>query len=50
MASKETKVHGNLEGVRDSLIETLAALYDVEVDEDAFLPRELMQTLARLTA
>ena len=44
------QVHGNLEGVRDSLIETLRALYEVEVDEDAFLPRELMQTLAKLTA
>ena len=43
------QVHGNLEGVRDSLIETLRALYEVEVDEDAFLPRELMQTLAKLT-
>ena len=44
------QVHGNLEGVRDSLIETLRGLYEVEVDEDAFLPRELMQTLAKLTA
>ena len=44
------QVHGNLEGVRDSLIETLRALYDYEVDEDAFLPRELMQILSRLTA
>ena len=44
------QVHGNVTGVRDSLIETLRALYEVEVDEDAFLPRELMQTLAKLTA
>ena len=44
------EVHGNLGGLRDSLIETLRALYDFEVDEDAFLPRELMQTLAKLTA
>ena len=47
---QDMQVHGNLEGVRDSLIETLRALYEVEVDEDAFLPRELMQTLAKLTA
>ena len=46
---QDMQVHGNLEGVRDSLIETLRALYEVEVDEDAFLPRELMQTLAKLT-
>ena len=50
MSTKQNmEVHGNLEGVRDSLIATLRALYDVEVDEDAFLPRELMQTLAKLT-
>ena len=47
---QDMQVHGNVTGVRDSLIETLRALYDVEVDEDAFLPRELMQTLAKLTA
>lgn len=44
------EVHGNLTGVRDSLIAELAALYAYEVEEDVFLPRELMQLLARYTA
>ena len=46
----KTEVHGNLTGVRDSLIETLRSLYDYEAEEDAFLPRDLMQALAKLTA
>lgn len=44
------QVNGNLTGVRDSMIESLASLYDYEVEEDSFLPRELMQYLAKMTA
>lgn len=44
------EVHGNLTGVRDSLIATLQGLYQYEVEEDAFLPRELMKLLAGFTA
>ena len=43
------QVHGNVTGVRDTLIEALGQLYDYEVDENTFLPRELMQVLARFT-
>lgn len=44
------QVHGNVTGVRDTLIEALSQLYEYEVDEDTFLPHELMQVLARFTA
>ena len=44
------EVHGNLTGVRDSLIAHLQGLYQYEVEEDAFLPRELMKLLATFTA
>ena len=44
------EVHGNLSGVKDSLIAAMSQLYLYEVDEDDFLPRELMQVLARFTA
>ena len=44
------EVHGNLTGVRDSLIAQLQGLYQYEVEEDAFLPRELMKLLAAFTA
>ena len=43
------EVHGNLTGLRDSLIAQLSQLYLYEVDEDVFLPRELMQLLAKFT-
>ncbi len=43
------EVHGNLTGIRDSVIEALASLYNYEVEDGDFLPRELMQFLARFT-
>ena len=46
----KTEVHGNLTGLRDSLIANLQGLYQYEVEEDAFLPRELMKLLAGFTA
>ncbi len=44
------QIHGNVTGVRESLLNALTELYDYELEEDAFLPRELMQLLARFTA
>lgn len=44
------KVNGNLSGVRDAVIDTLASLYDYRLEPGDFLPRELMQLLARFTA
>ena len=44
------KVNGNLSGVRDAVIEALASLYDYRLEPGDFLPRELMQLLARFTA
>ena len=43
------EVHGNLTGLRDTLIAEMAGLYDYEMDPADFLPRELMRTLARYT-
>lgn len=43
------EVHGNLTGVRDSVIDALATLYNYEVEDGDFLPRELMQFLAKFT-
>lgn len=42
------KVNGNLSGIRDTVIEALAQLYQYQADD--FLPHELMQVLARFTA
>ena len=43
------EVHGNLTGIRDSVIDALASLYNYEVEDGDFLPRELMQCLARFS-
>ena len=39
-------VNGNTEGVRDAMLARLDALYTCELEEDEFLPRELMKLLA----
>ncbi len=43
------EVHGNLTGIRDSVIDALANLYSYEVEDGDFLPRELMQFLAKFS-
>jgi len=43
------EVHGNLTGIRDSVIDALASLYNYEVEDGDFVPRELMQFLAKFT-
>ena len=35
-------VNGNTEGVREAMLARLDALYSCELEEDEFLPRELM--------
>ena len=43
------EVHGNLTGIRDSVIDALAQLYLYEVEDGDFLPKELMQFLAKFS-
>ena len=43
------QVNGNLTGIRDSVIDALAQLYNYEVEDGDFLPRELMQFLAKFS-
>ena len=39
-------VNGNVTGVRDAMLARLDSLYSYELEEDSFLPRELMKILA----
>jgi len=39
-------VNGNTEGVREAMLARLDALYSCELEEDEFLPREMMKLLA----
>ena len=43
------EIHGNIEGVRRTLLVQMKALYQLEIDGDAFLPPELSQALAVFT-
>ncbi|MBO4836262.1 MAG: GTPase HflX [Clostridia bacterium] len=41
------ELHGNLEGLRKSLIAEIQALYDYPIDTDEFMPSELARMLGR---
>ena len=44
------EVHGNIEGVRKSVLDELAGLYDVQLEPDVFIPQELLQGLCAYSA
>lgn len=44
------EVHGNLEGIRKSVLDELAAFYDVQLDTDIFMPQDLLQSLCGYSA
>ena len=39
-------VQGNIDGIRESMLQQLDGLYSYELEEGEFLPRELMRMLA----
>ena len=43
-------IHGNTEGIRESLITEMERLYDIEFDRSMFLPDRLLQLLVRFTS
>ncbi|HML47039.1 MAG TPA: GTPase HflX, partial [Clostridia bacterium] len=43
-------IHGNLEGIRRTLLDQMEELYALEVPRDQFLPIELARTLAQMSA
>ncbi len=43
-------IHGNLDGVRKSLLEELETLYDYEIDRDEFLPVMLAEAMGSMSA
>ena len=47
---KEERIHGNIEGVRDSLLAQLRQLYQYTVEEDVFLPHDLSLFLAKVSS
>ena len=39
------EIHGNIEGIRKSVLDELAALYDVQLETGVFMPQELLSGL-----
>ena len=44
------EIHGNIEGIRRTVLDQMKLLYDLEIDADVFLPPELSRILAAYTA
>ena len=44
------EVHGNIEGIRKSVLDELASLYDVQLEPDVFMPQELINGLCGYSA
>ena len=44
------QIHGNTEGIRNTLLSEMAQLYDMEIPEEDFAPRELIALLAEYSA
>ena len=42
-------IHGNLEGIRESVLNDLEKLYDAEFERDMFLPDRLLNVLVKYT-
>lgn len=42
-------IHGNIEGIRESVIQELERLYDTQFNRDEFLPDRLLNILVRFT-
>ena len=43
-------IHGNIEGIRKSVLDELAALYDVQLDSGIFMPQDLLESLCGYSA
>lgn len=46
----ENRVNGNVEGIRNTLLERIAALYDLRMEADIFASFELISAMAEFTA
>ncbi|MEG0492533.1 MAG: GTPase HflX [Clostridia bacterium] len=43
-------IHGNIEGIRKSVLEELSAIYDIQLQSDEFMPQDLMISLCGYSA
>jgi len=44
------EIHGNIEGIRKTVLDELAALYDVQLEPGVFMPQELLNGLCGYSA
>lgn len=44
------EIHGNIEGIRKSVLDELLTLYDVQLEPDVFMPQDLLASLCGYSA
>ena len=44
------EIHGNTEGIRKTVLDELAMLYDVQLEPGQFMPQDLLQSLCGYSA
>lgn len=44
------EIHGNIEGIRKSVLDELNGLYDVQLEPDTFMPQDLLESLCGYSA
>ena len=44
------EIHGNTEGIRKTVLDELAALYDVQLEPGQFMPQDLLESLCGYSA
>lgn len=45
-----SEIHGNIEGIRKTVLDEMTALYDVQLEPDQFMPQDLLQSLCGYSA
>ena len=43
-------IHGNIEGIRKSVLDEMKTLYDLQLEPDVFLPQEVLSALCGWSA
>ena len=43
-------IHGNTEGIRKSVLDELSALYDITIEQDRFMPQDVLERLCAYSA
>ncbi|MEG0996469.1 MAG: GTPase HflX, partial [Clostridia bacterium] len=44
------EIHGNIDGIKKTVLDELCTLYDMQLEQEAFMPQDLLQSLCGYSA